>query len=48
MGLSWFQPMYVFLTTGDAWHCDNEDALENSNGKHMYVVIQLHIAIAIL
>lgn len=47
-GLSWFQPMYFFLTTGDAWHCDNEDTLESRNGKHIYIVMQPHVAIAIL
>jgi len=46
--VGWFQPVYFLLTTGDAWHCDSEDALENGNGKRLYVVIQLHTAVAVL
>lgn len=48
MGLSWIQPMYSFLETGDAQHHDSEHIIETSNGSHSGTVIELCMANATL
>lgn len=46
-GLSWLQPTYSFLATGDAQHHESEHILQTSNGDHTGIVFELYIAIAI-
>lgn len=46
MGLSWFEPTYSFLVTGDTQCLDVEHIAEAGNENHICITTQLCIAIA--
>jgi len=43
MSLSWLLPTYSFPVTGDT-QCHDGEHIGTSNGNHVCIVIQLHIA----